>query len=240
MVNRGFRFVLCPWDQGTTRDEPARGDCGLERDQLAIDRLSRIWAIIEFVAEYPGTSRRKLAEKYALSERQVQEDLRVIREELRFPLIRRKGYRFSADEDHVAVDFSFSEARALISALRGAVRDRGIPQEPLRSLMAKLPTVFPLQLQPLIRKSLDSLQSPNPDLEEKVFLALTEALFEQSPVRLHMGVRGISGMQNPVIEPQLLMPYMGNWYLVGRCRQKKRVMMFKVDAIDAVTLASKI
>ena len=57
----------------------------VERDQLAIDRLSRIWAIVEYIAENPGTNRRKLAEQYALSERQVQEDLRVIREELDFP-----------------------------------------------------------------------------------------------------------------------------------------------------------
>lgn len=206
---------------------------------MAIDRLSRIWAIVEYVAENPGTSRRKLAERYALSERQVQEDLRVIREELRFPLVRRKGYRFSAGDDHVAVDFSFSEARALVAALRGAALDRTVPQEALRSLLCKLPAVFPLQLQPLIRKSLESLGRPEQALEEKVFLALTEALFEQRPVRLHLSPRVATNLPDPVVEPHLLMPYLGAWYLVGRCRQKKRVMMFKVETIEAVTLASK-
>ncbi|MCL4531606.1 MAG: WYL domain-containing protein [Actinobacteria bacterium] len=211
----------------------------MERDQLAIDRLSRIWAIVEYVAEHPGTSRRELAGKYALSERQVQEDLRVIREELRFPLVRRKGYRFSAKDDHVVLDFSFSEARALIAALRGAVSDRGIPQEPLRSLLSKLPVVFPLHLQPLMRKSLDSMGNSDQALEEKVFLALSEALFEQRPVRLHLTSRAGSTLGDPVVEPQLLMPYLGAWYLVGRCRQKKRVMMFKVDNVEAVTSALK-
>ena len=211
----------------------------MERAQLAIDRLSRIWAIVEYIAENPGTSRRELAERYALSERQVQEDLRVIREELRFPLVRRKGYRFSANDDHVVLDFSFSEARALISALRIAAMDRGMPQEPLRSLLGKLPGVFPLHLQPLIRKSLESLQNPEPALEDKVFLALTEALFEKRPVQLHVSSKGANSLPDPVVEPHLIMPYLGAWYLVGRCRQKKRVMMFKVDSIGAVTMASK-
>lgn len=211
----------------------------MERAQLAIDRLSRIWAIVEYIAENPGTSRRELAERYALSERQVQEDLRVIREELRFPLVRRKGYRFSANDDHVVLDFSFSEARALIAALRIAAMDRSIPQEPLRSLLGKLPGVFPLHLQPLIRKSLESLQNPEPALEDKVFLALTEALFEKRPVRLHVSSKAMNSLPDPIVEPHLIMPYLGAWYLVGRCRQKKRVMMFKVDSIGAVTLASK-
>ncbi len=211
----------------------------MERDQLAIDRLSRIWAIIEHIAENPGTSRRRLAQRYALSERQVQEDLRVIREELRFPLVRRKGYRFSSKDDHVALDFSFSEARTLVSALKVAALDRSIPQEPLRSLLSKLPTVFPLHLQPLIRKSLESLGNPEPAIEERVFLALTEALFDRRPVRLHLSSRAGAAVPDPVVEPHLLMPYLGAWYLVGRCRQKKRVMMFKVENIEAVTLASK-
>lgn len=211
----------------------------MERDQLAIDRLSRIWAIIEHIAENPGTSRRRLAERYALSERQVQEDLRVIREELRFPLIRRKGYRFSGGDDRVVLDFSFSEARALISALRVAALDRTIPQEPLRSLLSKLPAVFPLHLQPLIRKSLESLGNPEPAIEERVFLALTEALFERRPIHLHLPSRVGGGAPDPIVEPHLMMPYLGAWYLVGRCRQKKRVMMFKVENIEAVTLASK-
>ncbi len=207
---------------------------------MAIDRLSRIWAIIEHIAEYPGTSRRKLAESYALSERQVQEDLRVIREELNFPLVRRKGYRFSTEGDQATIDFSFSEARALISALRGAAQDRSTPQDPLKSLLAKLPTIFPLHLQPLMRKSLESLGSSEQVAEEKVFLALTEALFEKRPVKLHIASKISASIPNPVVEPQLLMPYMGAWYLVGRCRQKKRVMMFRVENIEAVTLASKI
>ena len=212
----------------------------VERDQVAIDRLSRIWAIVEHIAENPGTSRRKLASRYSLSERQVQEDLRVIREELRFPLVRRKGYRFSAGIDRVVLDLSFSEARALISALKIAGLDQSIPQDPLRSLLSKLPAVFPLHLQPLIRKSLESIGNPEQALQEKLFLVLTEALFERRPVRLHLSAPGGGGILDPVVDPNLLMPYLGTWYLVGRCHQKKRVMMFKMENIEAVTQASKL
>lgn len=240
LVARGF-FVRLGWlGQGPWNFPRPEWLLAVERDQLAIDRLSRIWAIIEHIAEHPGTSRRKLADTYALSERQVQEDLRVIREELHFPLIRRKGYRFSADGDQAAIDFSFSEARALITALRSASHDRNCPQEPLRSLLSKLPVIFPLHLQPLMRKSLESLGNAEQEAEEKVFLALTEALFESRPVKLHLSTKSAAGVPNPVVEPQLLMPYLGSWYLVGRCRQKKRIMMFKVENIEGVTIASRI
>jgi len=212
----------------------------VERDQLAIDRLSRIWAMVEHIAENPGTSRRKLAERYALSERQVQEDLRVIRDELRFPLVRRKGYRFSTSDDRASLEFSFTEARALLHALKVATQDRTTPQEPLRSLLNKLPAVFPLHLQPLIRKSLETLGNPEPALEDRVFLTLTEALFERRPVRLHLSARSNVSPADPVVDPQVIMPYMGAWYLVGRCRQKKRLMMFKVENIEAVTMAWRI
>lgn len=211
----------------------------MERDQLAIDRLSRIWAIIEHIAEHPGTSRRELADRYALSERQVQEDLRVVREELKFPLVRRKGYRFASADGQSTLDMTFSEARALISALRSATNDRNSPHEALKSLMSKLPAIFPIHLQPLIRKSLESLSNSDHTQEDKVFLVLTEALFEKRPVSLHMSPRSPSALPNPIVEPQLLMPYLGGWYLVGKCRQKKRVMMFKVENIEAVTLGSR-
>ena len=44
----------------------------MERQRLAVDRFRRIWAIVEFVARQPGSSRRLLADQFALSERQLQ------------------------------------------------------------------------------------------------------------------------------------------------------------------------
>src|SRR3954454_1033024 len=72
-------------------------DGPMERKRLVADRFRRIWHIVEDIAETPGKSRRELADKFHLSERQVQADLNIIRTDMRLPLVRRQGYRFFAE-----------------------------------------------------------------------------------------------------------------------------------------------
>src|SRR3954467_4480322 len=113
----------------------------MERKRLVADRFRRIWHIVEDIAETPGKSRRELADKFHLSERQVQADLNIVRTDMRLPLIRRQGYRFVSDGPAVGADgtFDLREAQLLVMILRQAQRDRSVPADRLRSLMAKLP-----------------------------------------------------------------------------------------------------
>jgi hypothetical protein len=41
------------------------------------------------------------------------------------------------------------------------------------------------------------------------------------------------------VRPELLLPYLNSWYLIGECRQRNRTMMFNLDAVTAVTLAAE-
>ena len=50
------------------------------------DRFQRIWSIVERIDQMPGLGRRQLSEEFALSERQLQADLEVIRVEMGLPL----------------------------------------------------------------------------------------------------------------------------------------------------------
>src|SRR5437868_2185976 len=115
----------------------------MERKRLVADRFRRIWQIVEFIASEPGCSRRDLARRFALSERQVQADLNVIRSEMRLPLARRQGYRFLADDSAGSEMFTLAEAQLLVMVLRRAVRDRGIPTDRVQALLVKLPHMFP-------------------------------------------------------------------------------------------------
>ena len=47
--------------------------------RLAAERFRRIWQLVEEIAGEPGLSRKQLAARHALSERQIQADLNVIR-----------------------------------------------------------------------------------------------------------------------------------------------------------------
>src|SRR5438874_7296961 len=127
-----------------------------DHKRLVAERFRRIWKLVEDIARAPGKSRKELATQFALSERQVQADLNVIRREMGLPLVRRQGYRFLTDSHDAGPAFSLAEAQLLLMLLRKAAHDPSLPVERLRSLMIKLPYLFPLHLQPLVAKTLEA------------------------------------------------------------------------------------
>src|SRR5436190_19791886 len=92
----------------------------VDHKRLVAERFRRIWELVEDVASTPGKSRKELAAQFALSERQVQADLNVIRREMDLPLVRRQGYRFLT-ADPPSGDprqFTLADAQTLVAALR--------------------------------------------------------------------------------------------------------------------------
>src|SRR4029078_13631563 len=82
--------------------------------RLAAERFRRIWQLVEDIAREPGKSRKELAAQFALSERQGQADLNVIRREMGLPLVRRQGYRFLTEGQDTGPAFSLAEAQLLL------------------------------------------------------------------------------------------------------------------------------
>src|SRR6266498_3865870 len=161
----------------------------MERKRLVADRFRRIWHIVEDIAETPGESRRELADKFHLSERQVQADLNIIRTDMRLPLVRRQGYRFIAEGAPGGGEGCFD-----------------------------------------LREG----------QQQQVFAALADGLLRGTYVKLHYPPGDLSSpIPEPIIRPELLLPYLNSWYLIGECRQRNRTMMFNLDAVTAVTLAAE-
>jgi predicted DNA-binding transcriptional regulator YafY len=210
-----------------------------EHRRLAAERFRRIWQLVEDIARYPGKSRKALAAQFALSERQVQADLNVIRREMGLPLVRRQGYRFAGDGQDSGPPFSLAEAQLLLLLLRQASRDHTLPGDRLRSLMVKLPYLFPLHLRPLVTKTLEAASAERVGRQPEIFAALAEALLRKSYVKLHYPAGDpISSIQEPIVQPEVLFPYMDSWHLIGPCRQRGRTMVFDLDNVVAVTQAS--
>jgi predicted DNA-binding transcriptional regulator YafY len=212
-----------------------------ERKRLVADRFRRIWYIVEDIAAHPGKSRRNLADKFHLSERQVQADLNIIRCDIRLPLVRRQGYRF-ADEGTPGGDsaVTLQDAQTLVMVLRLGLQDRSIPTDRVRKLMAKVPGIFPCHLQPLVALTIDAV-SRRPDREQRVIGALGDALLRGSWVQLHYPLGDLtSPLAEPIIRPELLLPYLRSWYVVGEVQQRKRSMMLNIDAVTAVTLQADV
>jgi predicted DNA-binding transcriptional regulator YafY len=204
----------------------------MERKRLVADRFQRIWQIVECIAREPGKSRRDLAERFALSERQVQADLNVIRAEMRLPLVRRQGYRFLNEEGGPAGVLELKEAQLLLLLVRRAQVERSVPTDQLSGLIAKLPSLFPPHLQPLIGKMIANGQARR---QHEFFETLTRAILNGTSVRLHYPRGSVtSALAEPEVTPSLVLPYLDSWYLIGTCVQRGRLMMFDLDTVDGV------
>src|SRR4030088_2112830 len=140
-------------------DDDVFGGGFADHKRLVAERFRRIGGLVEDIAGQPGKSRKELAGQFSLSERQVQADLNVIRREMGLPLVRRQGYRFLTDTQATGPQFSLAEAQLLLMLLRRAAHDPSLPVDRLRSLMLKLPFLFPLHLRPLVAKTLEVAKS---------------------------------------------------------------------------------
>lgn len=210
------------------------------RKRMLASRFTRIWAVVQEIADRPGQSRQQLAQKFFLSERQIQADLNIIRIDLRLPLIRRQGYRFSDDDPSApAVEFGLAEAQLLVMVLRLALRDGSLPKNALASIMGRLPELFPLHLQPVVGKTVQALTAP-PSAGQQAFLALSEGLVRGRWLRLHY-TRGCSpvAVSEPVVRPSLLLPYLDEWYVIGECQHDGRERMLPLTDVRAVTLVKR-
>jgi predicted DNA-binding transcriptional regulator YafY len=223
---------------------PMRDDDVVKADfadhkRLVAERFRRIWQLVEDIASTPGKSRKQLATQFSLSERQVQADLNVIRREMALPLVRRQGYRFVTDTPDSGPQFSLAEAQLLLMLLRRAAHDPSLPADRLRSLMVKLPYLFPLHLRPLVAKTLEAANtSDRGGRQQEIFAALAEALLRKSYVKLHYPAGDpMSSIQEPIVQPEVLFPYCKSWHLIGTCRQRGRIMVFDLDTVVAVTAA---
>jgi predicted DNA-binding transcriptional regulator YafY len=210
-----------------------------DHKRLVAERFRRIWQLVEDIARQPGKSRKELAGEFSLSERQVQADLNVIRREMGLPLVRRQGYRFVPESQDIGPQFSLAEAQLLLMLLQRAARDPTLPVDRMRSLMVKLPYLFPLHLRPLVAKTLETANtSDRGGRQQEIFAALAEALLHRSYVKLHYPAGDpISSIQEPIVQPEVLFPYCKSWHVIGTCQQRGRMMVFDLDSVVRVTAA---
>jgi predicted DNA-binding transcriptional regulator YafY len=210
----------------------------MARKQLAANRIRRVWRIVEDIAQEPGKGRRDIAETFEISERQVQEDLNLIRADMRLPLVRHQGYRFEAPRDGHRPTFTLREAQLVLLAVRQLAREPAVHQPELTALLSKLPSLFPPHLRPLSERILQSMSptdSPGHN-DDDSFATLSEAAVRNGAVQLHYpGNDPFTPIQDPIVNVELLVPYSGSWYVIGLCQQRKRLMMFDLANVASVT-----
>lgn len=207
--------------------------------RLVADRFRRIWNVVEEIAERPGQSRSKLADRFHLSERQTQADLNVIRDQMGLPLVRHQGYRFEDLGGPRGGAMTAREAQLMVLTLDRAARARLVSREEIGPVLVKLGSVAPPHIRPLIASTIEAMQGAHSEALRR-FLALADAMLTGGTVRVTWAPGSepdVIGRPSVVGRPDVLLPWLGHWFVLGRWHVDgaERSRMFALDAVGTVT-----
>lgn len=203
-------------------------------------RTARVLDIIQHIAVYPRRwTRRGLAERFEVSERQIQKDLQVIRHGLRLPLLRDAGgYYFERLPHLPTTAYSFSEALALLSAARAAQAIPGIDSAELAAAIARLESIFPDEMRHLVREAKEQLPRRAVRAHRQEMLSLLHrALAERRQVRMAYATASRAGrVIERVVEPYHILPYNRSWHMIAYDHNRQEVLQFKIDRVQEAAI----
>lgn len=195
--------------------------------------MSRLLELIWLISSAPRYwSRRRLAEKYEVSERQITKDLDLIRNGLRFSVRRSPtGYFFETVPRLPTTSFSFEEALALLLAVRVGGTIAGVDGEALAAAVGRLESVFPGELRAVLRQAEGDTLKHQQRLQW--LAALNLAIAQQQQVRLVYAAVSHGGtVTERIVDPYAIIPYGRSWHFVGYCHLREDTRLFKLDRIQ--------
>jgi predicted DNA-binding transcriptional regulator YafY len=204
-------------------------------------RLARVIRIITLIGNAPRRhTRRDLAEKFELSERQIDKDLQLIRHGLRYEMERtRDGYYFTRAPELRAIQYTTPEALALIGAVHLARGTGAIDAATLGAALARTEDALPGAMQELIRplRQTTVRQSPQQLHRSEMVGLVLRSMAEQRclSVDYESASRGGARIER-VLRPYVLFPWEGSWMLAAHDSIRETERSFKVDRIHRATL----
>lgn len=212
---------------------------GSERPE-DIRRVARILKIVQMIATAPHRYlRRDLAAHFEVSERMIQKDLEVIRHGLLLPMEHSsEGYYFERTPRLPTLQYSFSEALALLLAVQAAQQVSGIGSTELAAAVARLEALFPAEFTPLLRQRGQSAPvTAHGKHRQQMLTLLNRALVEQRKVQLVYETHSRGGEVNKrVVRPYALYAHVRSWHLIAFCEWRNAILMFKVDRMHEAML----
>ncbi len=206
-------------------------------------RIGRVLQILQLIASQPRRWRRRdLAERFEISERQIDKDIELIRHGLVLSLRHSpEGYYYETVPHLAAAPMGFHEALALILAARSALSGDGIDTADLAAAISRLEAQLPLPLRGLLAQAQrPGHASPAAEQRAQVLAAIERAIAEGRKVRMTYAsaVRGGETSER-VVRPYTAMRYLRSWYVIGYCERRGDVRMFKVGRIRSLSQTSE-
>ena len=203
-----------------------------------LQRVSRILDMV-LVLSHEKLKRRDLAERYAVSERQITNDLRVIRQGLGLEVESTdQGYRIKTLPPLPSVKFEMVELLALLLAALAGSRSPGVPQDKLAAALERLHNTLPRSLRQLIGPGQIPLPATPPEpRREHILTQLSEAILRGWTVEMeYRPPMRRSTLYSRLVDPYALVPYLRGWYLIGWCHTHRAWRTFKVDRIKQLRI----
>lgn len=205
-----------------------------------IRRTARILEMIQQIVMAPGRwSRQKLAEHYEISQRMIQKDIELIRLRLGLELNHTGvGYEFVQLPHLPIATYSFSEALALLTAARVAQAVPGVNSAELAAAIARLESIFPVELRPFLREATEQLPNRASRAHRQEMLSLLHrAWMERRQVEMvyATGSRDATASQR-IVEPYHILPYGRSWQMIAYDHKREAILQFKVDRVQEATL----
>ncbi len=210
---------------GTTMDEETK-------------RTARVLQMLLLIASSPERyTRKQLAEKFEIGERMVTKDLSILRHGLRLDLRHTpEGYYFAETPNLPALQYSFAEALALLTAVQAAQQALGAGGPDLAAAIARLEALFPAEFLPLLRRATAPSargESEQGHHRQQMLNYLLRALANLQKVDILYETASRGGdLTQRVVRPYAVMPYVRSWQLVAYCERRQAVLMFKIDRIQ--------
>ena len=200
-----------------------------------VKRTARILEIVRIIATAPRRySRKALAERFEIGERMITKDLSIIRNGLKLEVISSPdGYYFEKTPTLPALQYSFSEALALLTAVQSA-QQMGSTSPDLSAAVARLEALFPEDFGPLLGQiKRPATVTAHGQHRQQMLALLNRALLSQHKVEIVYETASRGGdMTQRIVRPYAVMPYVRSWQLVAYCEMRQTVRMFKLDRIQ--------
>lgn len=198
-------------------------------------RIARVLDLVWHINAAPRHwTRKRLAERFEVSERSITSDLEIIKHRLHFDLQleRGKGYYFATVPQLPSVSYSINEALALILAARAARQFPGVPQQDLSLAITRLSSIIPTELRAMVDLvANDGLGESDPHREEMLSRCMQAIAAGRSIELVYAAASANSQETRRTIDPYAVFAYDRSWQVVGYCHLRDDVRVFKVDRI---------
>ena len=213
-------------------------------ERLKYERFFWFHAQIK-AGRYPNT--RHLVEEFEITGRTAQRDIEFMRDRFNAPLeydFRRRGYHYADDSFEIPGHW-ISEANVLSLALAvrlaSAIPDPALKDDLCR-LIDRVTGATGKKGTSCLNRVIEKISVKNIEyakVDSETFRQTVEALFEDRALRIAYHSPHTSETSTRTIQPLHLMHYMGSWYLLAWCANKREIRDFALSRIRTIEPAAE-